>query len=923
MSSPIENVFEQMLRLTLAHMERQGQGQDPVVRYLAPEELTRELDLTLPEEGRPFECLLEETRRVLRYSVQTGHPRFFNQLFGGCEPAAVMGDWVASLTNASMYTFESAPVMTLMEQAIIARLNRLVGFEEGEGVLAPGGSLSNLMAVLAARHRAFPEVKHEGLPAGLRPVMFASAEAHYSLRRAASVAGLGTRGCVEVPTDSLGRMRPRELERLIIEAQRAGWRPFMVAATAGTTVAGAFDPLEDIADAAQRHGLWMHVDASYGGTVLFSEARRHLVAGIERADSVAWNPHKMMGVPLSCSATLTREPGHLRAALGMGADYLFHEDSSAWDLGDMTLQCGRRVDVLKLWYAWQVTGDRGYARRVERLFELAGELTTLIEAREGFELVREPTGTNVCFRYLNQGDRDARGEQRLHLEHETTLRARGRLVEGGEAMVNYATLDGAATFRFVANNPDAQGEDLTALLDSIERCAEEEVCANGTANGLTPCDSEPSEEATGSYFISTYPPFSTWNAAGLDVCRAALETPPLEAAPLGLYAHIPFCLERCRYCYYLSHANPGQDQVDRYVGALLAELESHARTPALEGRELEYAYIGGGTPSMLGPEQIRRLLSGLQAGFPARPERELTFECAPRSALPERLEAMGEGGVTRVSMGVQAMDDDLLWRNGRIHLVQDVERAYRAIREVGFEVVNLDLMVGLVGETEELFLRSLERTIELEPDSITLYQLEIPHNTPLFRALGRGQLRGELPSWETKHRRLGLAFERLGRAGYQQRSAYGAVRDPDRHRFVYQDTQYRGGDLLGVGVSAFSYLRGVHHQNECSLERYLEMVDGGELPAARAHLLNAEEQLVREFILQLKLGHISREDFRRRFDVEVLGAFAEPLEVCAREGWIEFSWEVDDVVVTRDGLTRVDRFAPSFYLARHRGLQYS
>lgn len=467
----IGTLFDEATRLAVDYLEGNEDPDVPVACSLPPHELRRRLGLALPRVGRPLESLLGDVRDVLRYSVRTGHPRFFNQLFGGQDPGALLGEWVASLINTSMYTYEAAPVATLMELALIERMNRLVGFEDGEGVFAPGGSISNLMAVLAARHAAFPHVKQEGFRAEDRPVMFVSEEAHYSLRRAASVVGIGLDGAVDVPADAHGRMDPEALDAAVVASRAAGRRPFFVGATAGTTVPGAFDPLSAIADVAERHGMWFHVDASYGGTVLFSRAHAALVEGIERADSVAWNPHKMMGVPLACSATLMREKGRLVATNGMNADYLFHDGSSAWDLGDRTLQCGRRVDALKLWFSWQVVGDAGYAERVDRLFELAAHLRDAVVARDGFRLVREPHGPNVCFRYLRPGVAVGDDGERTRREHEATVRIRARLVQEGRFLVNYATLDGAATFRMVLSNPKTTTDDLDALLDSIEALA--------------------------------------------------------------------------------------------------------------------------------------------------------------------------------------------------------------------------------------------------------------------------------------------------------------------------------------------------------------------------------------------------------------------------------------------------------------------
>jgi glutamate/tyrosine decarboxylase-like PLP-dependent enzyme len=255
----------------------------------------------------------------------------------------------------------------------------------------------------------------------------------------------------------------------------AGQHPFLVGCTSGTTVPGAFDQLDELVTIAKKHDAWVHVDASYGGSVLFSENHRHLMAGVERTDSVTWNPHKMMGVPLTCSATLMRQPGSLAGTLGMHAEYLFHsdpaEDASCCDIGDMTLQCGRRVDALKLWLSWQAMGDQGFSRRVDTLFGLARQLADEITKRTGFELTRDPMGANVCFRYLPPGLRNEEGESRLQHQSRVTLEVRKRMLHDGRFMVNFAMLDGAQVFRPALTNPSTTFEDLRLLLDEIEQQA--------------------------------------------------------------------------------------------------------------------------------------------------------------------------------------------------------------------------------------------------------------------------------------------------------------------------------------------------------------------------------------------------------------------------------------------------------------------
>jgi oxygen-independent coproporphyrinogen-3 oxidase len=431
------------------------------------------------------------------------------------------------------------------------------------------------------------------------------------------------------------------------------------------------------------------------------------------------------------------------------------------------------------------------------------------------------------------------------------------------------------------------------------------------------------EPLVGSYFVAAYPPFSQWTVAALDPYRHRLTQPHASPArvPLGLYVHIPFCTERCQYCYYLSYAGKTRDQIDAYLDALLVELATYARQPALAGRMVDFVYFGGGTPSLLSPWRIRRLLGGLAQSFPWNAVREVTFESAPKTVTLPKLVELRQAGVTRLSLGVQQLDDEVLAKNGRIHSVRDVERAYADIQRAAFDVVNIDLMAGMVGETDESFYRSLDRVVEMAPDSVTVYQLEIPPNTPLSRAIRERTLQWHVPSWEVTRSRVNQALTRLEHAGYKLRSAYAAVRDIDRHRFLYMEEQYRGSDLLGIGVSSFSYLNGVHHQNLASFEPYIQSLRAGTLPFGRAYVLNDQERLVREFVLQLKLGRIEQAYFRDKFGVEVDQQFAEQLSRFSAQGWLE--GDATSITLTRQGLLRVDRMIPSFYLPRHRGVPYS
>jgi oxygen-independent coproporphyrinogen-3 oxidase len=335
---------------------------------------------------------------------------------------------------------------------------------------------------------------------------------------------------------------------------------------------------------------------------------------------------------------------------------------------------------------------------------------------------------------------------------------------------------------------------------------------------------------------------------------------------------------------------------------------------------LSFVYFGGGTPSLLPLESLQRLFAGLQTVFPWTAAEEITFECAPRSVTPRKLQALREAGVNRISFGVQQMNDEVLRRNGRVQLVADVERAWKQIQEFGFPEVNLDLIAGLVGETETTFRDSLERVIQLGPESVTIYPLEIPPNTPLFRAMQAGGSHGEVPSWSTKRERLAYAFARLEEVGYSLRSAYAAARNSRHRRFAYQVDQYRGVNLLGLGVSSFSYVQGAHYQNVTSVDAYLTAVRAGELPISRGYFLSQEEQFVREFVLQLKLGRVDLEPFRLKFGLDPSNFFALPLARLRDQGWLTFDRQT--LTMTRAGLLRVDRLLSEFYLPQHQNLRY-
>ena len=481
--SRLEEILRTVASLATDYLDESADRNTSVRRPVTPADIRSAIETTASASGRPLDDLLQEFEAILSASVRTTHPRFANQLFVGADLAGIVGEWLTALLDTTMATFEMAPVATVLERDLIGRMCDFAGFDNGEGLLTPGGSISNLMAVMAARNRAYPRARTEGMAGKQPPALFASAESHYSISRAANILGLGINAIYPVGVDDTGRMRPNALRNRIDEATSDGRRPFFVCATAGTTVAGAYDPVDAIADICEERDLWFHVDGAYGGAALLSSRHRHLMKGCHRADSITWCPHKMMGLPLVCSALLMRHRGHLKRGLSVDADYSFHDEprdaspalSDSSDLGEMSLQCGRRIDSIKLWLAWQTRGDDGYEAMVNRYFALAQRFAELIEDRQHFELVRPPHGCNVLFHYIPHHLRDmAPGPERKQRLDAVTRTLRESVKDAGRVMINYGPVDGHATFRMVHINPRMTEDDLPVFLDEIERAARRE-----------------------------------------------------------------------------------------------------------------------------------------------------------------------------------------------------------------------------------------------------------------------------------------------------------------------------------------------------------------------------------------------------------------------------------------------------------------
>lgn len=427
--------------------------------------------------------------------------------------------------------------------------------------------------------------------------------------------------------------------------------------------------------------------------------------------------------------------------------------------------------------------------------------------------------------------------------------------------------------------------------------------------------------AAGNYFVSNYPPYSVWKPEFASDVRKALERPPAPGTPLGIYVHVPFCRKRCHFCYFKVYTDKTSTEIKSYLDETVREMEQYARMPFIGGRKANFVYFGGGTPSYLSSEQLFELSEGLKRLVPWDEAEEIAFECEPGTLTEHKLRGIKKIGVTRLSLGIENFDDHVLEVNGRAHRSKEVQRAYDFARSLNFEQVNIDLIAGMVDETEANWKRCVEKAVELEPDSITIYQMEIPFNTTIYKEMkAQGKLTAPVADWDTKREWVRYAFERLEARGYAVASAYTAVRDPKRTKFVYRDRLWQGADLVGLGVASFSHVGGTHFQNETDWESYLTRLNAGELPTKRALTPTLEERLIREWILQLKLGRVQFAYFDKKFGGNTRVLFAEPLRKLEEQGLLKVSDE--GVMLTRDGLLRVDGLLPNFYLPQHGDIRY-
>lgn len=425
----------------------------------------------------------------------------------------------------------------------------------------------------------------------------------------------------------------------------------------------------------------------------------------------------------------------------------------------------------------------------------------------------------------------------------------------------------------------------------------------------------------GNYFVSNYPPFSQWKPELVPYALKALNQPARVDDPLGLYIHIPFCRKRCHFCYFKVYTDKKSSEIEIYLDALIKENEIYSRMPAFQGRKLRFAYFGGGTPSYVSEKQLHYLVDGLNRHVSWADAEEVTFECEPGTLQKSKLETLKEIGVTRLSLGIEHFDDEILAMNGRAHLSPEVYRAYEWIRQVDFPQVNIDLIAGMMGETEEKWRDAVKRAIDLEPDSVTIYQMELPYNTSISQDILKKGLVSPIAGWTDKRRWLDYAFEQFLAHDYEIAGTDIVATKKKTCRFIYRDALWHGGDMIGIGVSSFSHFGGVNFQNAHNFEEYVRILNEDRLPLLRAVSLTPKQRLIREMVLQLKTGWLDTGYFQKKFGVDVWKEFQPVYADLEKQSLLHR--DNGTITLSRRGLLQVDHFLLDFFEPELRTVRYA
>ncbi len=451
-----EGAVKEALRILDGYVERSRTGEDPVIRLTTITDIFGETELEqFIENGSMdvvgFASFLE---RYLSYSTRLHHPGYMAHQVAVPDFPAALGDLVHGVIHNPMALYEMGPSAVAVELAVINWMLMKVGWGEGSGVLTHGGSLANLTALLAARAVAAPDAWEAGSNGGL--VILAPPNSHYSIRRAASIMGLGTKAVLAIDVDENEVIVPDRLPGVLQRTKEDGKKVVALAANACATSTGLYDPLEELGRLCREEGIWLHVDGAHGATALVSEKERGLLRGVDLADSLTWDAHKMLRTSGLCTSVLFRDRLSLDRAFSQEASYLFYgENEKGVDLIHRTIECTKAGLGLKVFLNLAWRGERGIARYVEEQYSLTRRIHRQIQARAGFSCPYLPESNILCFRY--------EGDDILQVS------LRERLLEEGRFHITSTEIHGKRYLRLTVMSPQTTEETVEELLDAIER----------------------------------------------------------------------------------------------------------------------------------------------------------------------------------------------------------------------------------------------------------------------------------------------------------------------------------------------------------------------------------------------------------------------------------------------------------------------
>ncbi len=439
--------------LTLALLA--DEKENPVSKMIDPQEMYTSLDFELTDEPSLDEDFKKNLKKLILSTPKTASKKFFNQLFGGRSSKAYLGELLAVLLNNSMYTYKVAGPQVGIEKTIIKKVTELINFgDDADGTFAPGGSMSIFMAMVMARDAFNLTITKEGV--SRKMTLYTSEESHYSVSKNASFIGVGRDNVRYIKADDQGRMLVVDLEEQIKKDIEKGYAPFYINATASTTVLGAFDPIDEISKIAKKYKIWLHVDGAFGGSVIFSKKHKHLIKGVEEADSFSFNPHKLLGTPLATSIIIVKKQQHLYDSFANEASYLYQTDSDELNLGKISIQCGRRNDALKFWTLWKSVGTSGLEKIVDNHFYLADKTRDYVSNNPDYTLYSFNDSVCVCFNY--------KGIPAEKICNE--------LYENNEMMVGYGKFKEDEFIRMVFVNPESTDAELDNFFKILENFAD-------------------------------------------------------------------------------------------------------------------------------------------------------------------------------------------------------------------------------------------------------------------------------------------------------------------------------------------------------------------------------------------------------------------------------------------------------------------